>query len=66
MCYILGCNCAMAANRSKSTTGGSSNFCSHPTGGLDGGDIRKSFSGSGGRKCVSEFAPRSTIGYGYK
>jgi len=30
--------------------GGSSSFCSQPTGGLDGGDIRKSFSGSGGRK----------------
>jgi len=34
----------------RSTIGGSSSFCSQPTGGLDGGDIRKSFSGSGGRK----------------
>jgi len=60
---ILGCNCAIAAIRFKSTIGGSSSFCSQPTGGLGGGDIRKSFSGSGGRKCLSGFAPRNTIGY---
>jgi hypothetical protein len=49
--------------RFKSTTGGSSSFCSQPTGGLAGGDIRKSLSGSGGRKYVSGFAPRNIIGY---
>jgi len=42
--------------------GGSSSFCSQPTGGLAGGEIRKSFSGSGGRKYPSGFAPRNTIG----
>ena len=60
--YLLGFNCAIAANRFKSTTGGSSGFCSQPTGGLAGGEIRKSFSGSGGRKYVSGFAPRKIIG----
>ncbi len=60
---ILGFNCAIAARRFKSTTGGSSSFCSQPIGGLVGGDIRKIFSGSGGRKYVSEFAPRNIIGY---
>jgi hypothetical protein len=52
----------MAAIRLRSTIGGSSNFCSQPTGGLHGGEIRKSLSGSGGRKCVSGLAPRYTIG----
>lgn len=63
MFVLLGCNCAIAAIKFKSTIGGSSTFCSQPTGGLAGGDIRKSFSGSGGRRCVSGFAPRNTIGY---
>ena len=59
---ILGCNCAIAEMRFKSTTGGSSSFCSQPTGGLAGGEIRNCFSGSGGRKYVSGFAPRNIIG----
>jgi hypothetical protein len=59
---LLGCNCAIAAMRFRSTIGGSSIFCSQPTGGLTGGEIRKSFSGSGGRKYVSGFAPRKTMG----
>jgi hypothetical protein len=59
---ILGCNCAIAAIRFRSTTGGSSSFCSQPTGGLTGGEIRKSLSGYGGRKYPSGFAPRNTIG----
>lgn len=59
---LLGCNWAMAAMRLRSTTGGSSAFCSQPTGGLAGGEIRKSLSGSGGRKYPSGFAPRKTIG----
>ena len=60
--YLLGCSWAMAAMRLRSTTGGSSAFCSQPTGGLAGGEIRKSFSGSGGRRKLSGFAPRKTIG----
>jgi len=59
---VLGCNWAIAAIRFKSTIGGSSSFCSQPTGGLTGGDIRKSFWGSGGRKYVSGFAPRNIMG----
>jgi len=48
--YILGRNCAIAAMRLRSTTGGSSTFCSQPIGGLAGGDIRNNLLGSGGFK----------------
>lgn len=50
MNLLLGRNCVIAARRLKSTTGGSSAFCSQPIGGLDGGDMRNNLSGSGGRK----------------
>ena len=59
---LLGCSWAIAAMRLRSTTGGSSIFCSQPTGGLGGGEIRKSFCGSGGRRYVSALAPRKRIG----
>jgi len=36
--------------RLRSTTGGSSAFCSQPIGGLAGGDIRNNLLGSGGFK----------------
>lgn len=60
---VLGFNWAMAAIRFRSTTGGSSNVCSQPTGGLDGGDIRNSLSGLGGCKNPSGFDPRNIIGF---
>jgi hypothetical protein len=44
-----------AAKSSRLTTGGSSGTCSQPTGGDDGGDIRKALSFSGGCKVALEF-----------
>ena len=43
--------------------GGFSNFCSHPIRGLEGGEMRNSLSGSGGRRNFSDVPPRKTIGY---
>ena len=61
---LLGCNCAIAATRFRSIPGGSSNFCSQPIRGLEGGEMRNSLSGSGGRRNFSDVPPRKTIGYG--
>lgn len=44
-----------AAINSILITGGSSRTCSQPTGGDDGGEIRKALSFSGGCKDVLEF-----------
>ena len=54
--YLRGFNLAdNTAIRSRLTTGGSSNSCSHPTGGEDGGDIRKFLSLLGASKKGREF-----------
>lgn len=37
---LLGFNCAIAASKLRSTSGGASTFCSQSLGGLDGGEIR--------------------------
>ena len=52
---LRGFNLDKAANNSILTTGGSSWTCSQPTGGDDGGEIRKALSFSGGCKDVLEF-----------
>lgn len=48
--YLRGSSLERATRRSRFTTGGSSRCCSHPTGGDDGGEMRKVFSFLGGSR----------------